>query len=73
MSSRGILPAFKLFLIACVAFLEVLEVFRDPGSTVMLASILAAVQWDPSPTVSLAGSSLQDAAQRQQMEASVML
>lgn len=44
MSRRGILAALKLFLIAFVAFLEVLEVFRDPGSTVMLASILAAVQ-----------------------------
>lgn len=31
-------------LIAFVAFVEVLEVLCDPGSTVMPASILAAVQ-----------------------------
>lgn len=60
-------------LIVFVLFLEVLEVFRDPGNTAMLANVLAAVQRDPSPTVSLADSSLQDSAQRQQMEASVML
>lgn len=75
MTSADLFAASDLlrFQLRSVAFVEVLEVFRDPGSTVMLASAVAAVQRDPSPTVSLADSSLQDWAQRQQMEGAVML